>query len=192
VIGSGIGSAGINKPIFCNGANLMFEKKIYMELNDPLKQDIISGDDTFLLHQVKKIYPLSIKVLKSADALVLTRPGATIKDFMNQRIRWTSKSRYYNDKDIIVSGSVVFFSCLVVVFWLAVFFVHGHVLYFILFSSKLTGDWIFLSRVLAFFKKQKLHVLIPLGSIFYPVYIICIAIYGNIGKYNWKGRRYRS
>ena len=85
----------------CNGANLAYEKKAFDEVSgfSGINQ-IASGDDMLLMHKIWKKYPDKIFYLKSKDAIVQTQPMKTRKEFFNQRIRWASKARYYEDKKI--------------------------------------------------------------------------------------------
>ena len=94
LIASTAGAIGISKPIMANGANLAFNKKVYSEIN--LRSKIASGDDIFLIHSTKKLNRKSIMFLKSKEALVRTASPKNIHQFIQQRIRWASKSIYYN------------------------------------------------------------------------------------------------
>ena len=94
----GITGASVYKKFhsMCNGANLAYEKKAFNDAGGFEGIDnIASGDDMLLMHKIQKIYPDRIKYLKSADVVVQTQPQETLKDFMNQRIRWASKADKY-------------------------------------------------------------------------------------------------
>lgn len=54
LIASGAGAAGSYMPIMCNGANLAFAKKAWLESSKDLKDEELSGDDVFLLLSIKK------------------------------------------------------------------------------------------------------------------------------------------
>ena len=43
------GAVGINSPIMCNGANLIYERELFHEFSNPLKEELISGDDILSL-----------------------------------------------------------------------------------------------------------------------------------------------
>ncbi len=190
LMASGAGAAGIRKPIYCNSANLMFYRDTYLEIKDPLKINIASGDDTFLLHHVKKLHPKDIYVLKSTDAIVKTKPAVNLKDFVNQRIRWISKGKYYTDSHIILSSAIVILSNLTVLGWMIAALVNAHVFFIFPLIFKMIIDWIFMKPVLSFFNKRKLHYFIPILSILYPAYVLFFTIAGLSGNFTWKGRRY--
>ena len=190
LMASGAGAAEIHKPIYCNGANLMFYKDTYMAITNPLRMNIASGDDTFLLHHIKKLYPKDIYVLKSADAIVKTKPAANLKDFVNQHIRWISKGKYYTDFHIILSSAIVILSNLTVLGWIITALISAHVFFILPLIWKMIIDWIFMIPVLSFFNRKKLHYFIPVLSILYPVYVVFFTMAGLSGKFTWKGRRY--
>ena len=188
--GSGAGAAGIDKPIFCNGANLMFKKQTYMNLQDPLLKKTASGDDTFLLHKIKKKYSGRIKFLKSIEATVKTQGAGKINDFFQQRVRWTSKSRYYKDFDLIMTACIVFLTNLTILYWYIMFFITGSLFFLFFYSVKTSIDGIFLWPVLKFYKKSRLFYLVPLVQLLYPVYIVFTVISASFLSFKWKGRRY--
>ena len=56
LIGSAAGAIGINKPILCNGANLAYRRKVFLESTNYESDNIMSGDDVFfLLNLIKRI-----------------------------------------------------------------------------------------------------------------------------------------
>ncbi len=190
LMASGAGATGIHGPIYCNGANLMFEKRTYAAMKDPLEMRAVSGDDTFLLHQIKSNFPDKISVLKCRDAVVVTAPSARLKEFINQRIRWVSKSRYYGDFPILISASIVTVSNLTVLAWMAAAIICTNLLFLIPFGLKMITDWLFITPVLSYFRKKKLHFLVPLLSVLYPLYVVIIAPAGLSCGFTWKGRRF--
>ncbi|MBN2212957.1 MAG: glycosyltransferase [Bacteroidales bacterium] len=190
LIAAGAGAAGIHMPIYCNGANLLFEKDTYISMKDPLKMNAVSGDDTFLLHQVKTMHPGKILVLKCRDATVLTKPLNTPKEFMNQRIRWISKWRHYNDFQIFVSALIVMASNLTILGWMTAALICLNALFLLPFLFKMTIDWLFMIPVLSYFQKKKLHFFVPVLSVLYPFYTAIFALAGLHGRFNWKGRHF--
>ncbi|UCH15167.1 MAG: glycosyltransferase, partial [Bacteroidales bacterium] len=46
LVGSGAGAAGRLHPVFCSGANLIYEKELFHKYEDPLNRESASGDDT--------------------------------------------------------------------------------------------------------------------------------------------------
>jgi cellulose synthase/poly-beta-1,6-N-acetylglucosamine synthase-like glycosyltransferase len=99
-------SAGLNKPLLCNGANIAYEKTLFNELNVYEKDDIASGDDMFMLHKAYSSYPDKVKYLKAKSAIVKTAPCKTWKALFQQRLRWAGKVKYFDSKESIL---VLFF-----------------------------------------------------------------------------------
>src|SRR5690606_34027189 len=95
-------SIGNKMPSTCNGANLAYKKQVFLEL-DGFKgiDDLASGDDELFLHKVAKAYPGTIGFCKAKEACVYTHAKPNLKEFIQQRRRWASKSVKYKDKKII-------------------------------------------------------------------------------------------
>ena len=64
-------------------------------------ENVASGDDVFLMQKINKKYPNSIVFLKNKDAVAYTDSPASFSEFVNQRIRWTSKSSRHADKGVV-------------------------------------------------------------------------------------------
>ena len=181
-----------NQLSMCNGANLAYEKKIFNEVNgfDGI-DNIASGDDMLLMHKIAKQHPEKIHYLKSKEAIVSTQPMKTWKDFFNQRIRWASKARHYWDKRIILVLLLVYFFNLSF-FTLAVagFFCHHYWLYLGgLWLAKTIIEFPFVYSVSLFFGKQSLMKYFFFLQPLHIIYTIGSGLFGQFGKYEWKGRR---
>ena len=191
LIGSGAGAIGVNQPIMCNGANLLFEKSLYENSN--IKNHIASGDDIFLMLYAKRINKKSIHFIRSKEAIVYTKPVKSVKEFLNQRIRWTSKSKTYRDFDIIFTALIVTFTNLI----LALGFVYTIWdfsflnTFILLFIIKSIFDLLILIPVTKFFYPLKLLWLFFPLQIIYPFYIVFTVIFGLIGNFNWKDRYFQ-
>lgn len=186
-------SAAFRNPVLCNGANLAFEKSAFFD-DDGYNSfsGYASGDDTGLLHKIKKKYGgKAIGFLKSAEAVVYTKAQPTPARFFNQRRRWASKTRHYNDFTTLALAIVAgLCSVSVVLSLLLSFFSSKFALVFIiLFSIKTAVDLIFLIPVTAFFKKQRLLWLMVPMQVLYVFYVVFAGALSQSGKYEWKGRR---
>ena len=190
--GSAGGSAGIKRPVLCNGANLAYRRDILTKIPDKLKPAHASGDDIFLLHELKRGEDKKISYIKSEKAIVVSEPQPDPGSFWNQRKRWTSKSRIYHDPDSITAATVVFLMNLLLLSTLLLSFViPGMILLFLLlFAVKSITDFIFLATVAGFFRKKHLLRYFFLLQVLYFIYASIIPFAGNFGKYSWKGRIY--
>ena len=183
-----------NKLTMCNGANLGYEKKAFEQVNGFANADqIASGDDMLLMHKIWKKYPGDVHYLKSKNAIVSTQPAKTWKEFLNQRIRWASKARQYDDKRLLPVLLLVYFfnlSFLALVlagfwnyyYWLAVI---------ILWLLKTLVELPFFTSVSNFFDKQWTARWFIFFQPLHIVYTIVSGLFGQFGKYEWKGRRVR-
>lgn len=193
LIGLGASTIGNNNPSTCNGANLAYEKAAFLEVGGFKGiDDLASGDDELLLHKMAALYEGKIGFLKNSDAVVYTHAKATLREFIQQRKRWASKSTRYKDKSVIILGiSIWLFNLsLIVNALLAIIFPQSDVLWFfgVQLLSKLFVEFVFLASVTSFFKRKQLLVLLPVLNPFHILYFMYIGVAGNSGKYNWKGR----
>ena len=176
----------------CNGANLLYEKKAFKAVDGFSGIDeIASGDDMLLMHKISNRFPKKVHYLKTQDALVSTQPVKTWKAFFDQRIRWASKAKNYDDKRIMIVLAVVYlFNLSFIALLIAGVFDSSYWMI-------LGGLWIlktlvelplFIS-VAVFFNKQWA---IKWFFIFQPIHIVYTVIsgfFGQFGKYEWKGRQ---
>jgi cellulose synthase/poly-beta-1,6-N-acetylglucosamine synthase-like glycosyltransferase len=220
LIGMGASTIGNNKPSTCNGANLAYERQAFYEVGGFKGiDDLASGDDELLLHKMAEKYGNKIGFLKNHDAIVYTQAKPTLREFIQQRKRWASKSTRYKNKSIIVLGILVWlFNLSIVLNLLAgiILLLFGsaqaellqamantmdtakisggqQLLYLALlqFCIKLMIEFLFLKKVTQFARRPELMQLLPLLNILHIVYLIYIGIAGNSGKYSWKGRMVR-
>ena len=192
----GITGASVYKNIhsMCNGANLAYERKAFYEVNGFADVDhIASGDDMLLMYKIWKKYPQRIHYLKSKDAIVTTQPMKTWKEFFNQRIRWASKAKQYDDKRIFAVLLLVylfnlsFLGLLVAGIWNLEF----GIWFFALWLGKTLIEFPFVYSVATFFNKQKLMKYFFFFQPIHIFYTILSGLFGQFGKYEWKGRKVR-
>lgn len=184
-------SALMRNPLMCNGANIAYTKRAFLDVNGfSGNEQTPSGDDILLMIKFKKKFPEKIKYLKSKEATVFTAGPKTVSDFINQRKRWVSKNRFYSDWFVIGS------SWLVLVFNLSILTLMGLSLInkgfaeilFVSFSVKLIIDFLFLFLAASFFNRKSLLWLYLPVQIMYIFYVPVISIAGLTGNFSWKGR----
>lgn len=176
----------------CNGANLAYERKAFEEVNGFKGIDTIaSGDDMLLMHKIFQRYPNGVQFLKSKQSIVQTEGMNTISSFLNQRIRWASKSDKYDDKRIFgVLLVVYFFNCCFPLLAIAALFNSVAIYWLIgLLVGKTVIELVFLSPVAAFFSKQSLLWWFPVAQPFHIIYTIAAGWLGKFGSYKWKERK---
>ena len=186
------GAFGAGHSIMCNGANLAFDRETIEQQEDIMQTQYTSGDDIFLMHRIKQLYPDELFYIKSNDAVVTTGGQPDFRSFIQQRIRWALKSRGYRDIDTIITGMVVLLINLLLLWTLAgTFFEPFMFIFFIfLYIIKTIPDLLLLTTVSSFFRVKKSMWLFPLAQLVYPIYAVFTALASLTGKHSWKGRRY--
>jgi poly-beta-1,6-N-acetyl-D-glucosamine synthase len=185
---SGAGSAMLDKPVFCSGANLVFDKESWMQASSLLDGvHLKSGDDVFLLHAFKKLRK-SISFLNNPETIVETDGETTLKKFLYQRMRWGGKSSAYKDLETIKLAMLVFITnlFLFVLMFLSFFLEYAFVLFMILFLLKLATDFLLLKAGLSFFKMRITFAKYVVFSLLYPIYIAVAALGGFFIPEKWK------
>lgn len=190
----GITGASVYKRFhsMCNGANLAYEKKVFYEVNgfEGIAK-IASGDDMLLMHKIQKVYPDRMTFLKSPCVVVQTLPAETLKDFINQRIRWASKADKYTDKKITAVLLLVYLlNAWIFILGISSFFYRqSFYLFLISIGMKIIVELFFLYPVSKFFGRQKLLGWFVPAQPFHIVYTLIAGWLGKFGKYSWKGRK---
>ncbi len=191
LVASGAGSVNMRFPIMCNGANLAFGKKEFLEVGGYKNNlNYMSGDDMFLLIKMKKKYPGRVSFLKSYDASVFTFAAKSFNSFYNQRKRWVSKSKAYSDFAIISSAVIVYvFNLSILISSVAgIWNVRFLYLALSLLLTKAIADFPIIISISRFAKKTSLlYLYLPL-QIVYVFYIVFFGFVGFFGRFSWKGR----
>ncbi len=192
----GVTGAGIHRGFMhmCNGANLAYEKAAFVEVGGFEGIDkMASGDDMLLMQKIARRYPGQLGFLKQAGACVLTPAAANLRAFVQQRIRWASKSKAYSEWKITFILALVFFLCCNILFGFLLLPILGWGIIWpiaLQLVVKSIMDYLFLSRLAAFFNRNDLmRIFIPAQAL-HLLYIACIGTLGNLlSQYEWKGRQ---
>jgi len=178
----------------CNGANLAFSKEAYHKVDAYKGIDhLASGDDYLLMMKMQELYPNRISFLKSDKAIVQTNPQPDWTSFLQQRIRWASKSGKYDDKKLTIILMLVYlynFSFL----FLTICGFADHYYWFVVLLMlllKIIVEYYFLIPVSKFFKKDIKLMSFACMQALHIAYIITAGFLGFVGVYIWKGRRVR-
>ena len=190
LIVSGAGAIGVKDAIFCNGANMAYRKDVFLQFNDFNDSKTVSGDDVFLLHNLKEKYPASIVFAKDKDVIVRTTSEKNLNSYINQRKRWASKSREYKDFSSIYVSYLVFLTNLCLVFLIFMVILDKSFFNFLCFFYliKYIVDLVLLYPILKFFKRQDLTKWIFPFEFFYSFYIILLIVLSFTQNFVWKGR----
>jgi len=189
-----ITAAGIKHKAFfmANGANIAYEKSLFAELSGYEGDSFASGDDMMLIQKTANKFSEQIGYLKSKESIVSTQPTKTIKELINQRKRWASKSMAYPDKGIIkVQGYVFLLVITIIINFLLIPFTNGLSLFsfaFLLFI-KLTMDYLFLNKMSLYFDNTVALKSFFGASLWFIIYILRAGWEAFFpSKYRWKDR----
>jgi cellulose synthase/poly-beta-1,6-N-acetylglucosamine synthase-like glycosyltransferase len=193
LISSAAGSCRAGFPILANGANMAFTRQAYESCGGfSGNMQFASGDDMFMMMSIKRKFGAeAIHFLRSEEAIVNTPVALRLKPFIQQRLRWVSKSRGYTDPMLIASSILVFLTnaCLAFI-GISAMVSHEYVQYFLLFYIlKLFIDFTLMLSYSRFQRSVSLLWLFPIMELMNAVYTLVIGIAGNIVKYEWKGRQ---
>ena len=179
-------------PTMCNGANLMYSKKVFVEV-DGFKgnHEVPTGDDIFLMQKIHEHFPGSIGYVKNFEACVFTKPESTFNSFVAQRVRWVSKSKRFSDwKVALILVFAWLFNLYIIIAalavlqplelsWLPIAIIGG---------TKLFADLVFDIPVTYFFRKMVMLLLLPVVEILHVFYTVIIGALSLSGRYRWKDR----
>lgn len=189
LMGTTAAFASAQNPILCNGANLLFQKEVWLKYRHQLHLDVASGDDVFLLQAIKKDGG-KISIAQDIQLAVATQVSASWGAFLQQRIRWGSKAKYYSDPSLKALSWLVFLSqlnfiALLIALPFSNFYFNINVLW--LWSLYLAMSVLFLGDVSKWYQLKLGSYLLP-SAIFYPFYLVFTAFAALFRKAEWKGR----
>ena len=186
------GYSGIKKPFMCSGANLAFKKNTFELVNGYQSHlHISSGEDVFLMEEIKKINPNSIHYGLIRELIVKTTTVNTLKSFIQQRIRWASKAKYNSNHlnlfaaFIILAANLLFLALFVAILKKSVIIPYLSI--FVL--AKFVFDFLLLFLASNFLGRTK-HIwwLIPFECIYW-IYALIVGISSLFLKPYWKGKK---
>ena len=184
------GFCGINRPFMCNGANLAFTKQAYEAVNGYLNHlHISSGEDVFLLEDLKKIDSQKIHYSWQKELTVKTKSITSLSDFLNQRLRWAYKAKYNSNFINLSVGFIVLCANLIfLVFILSLIKNQPITPYLAIFVlTKLIFDFLLLFLASKFLGRVKyLRLLIPFECVYW-LYALIVGLGSLVIKPTWKG-----
>jgi cellulose synthase/poly-beta-1,6-N-acetylglucosamine synthase-like glycosyltransferase len=181
-----------HKPTMANGANLIFKKSIFLELN-PFENNktIAGGDDIFTLEAFYKYNPNKVISIKDPNAAVSTNVLTNLSELWNQRIRWVKKTAFQTTSNTEKSQKnlalfFIFFWVLTSITW----YYSCYEILLLLWFGKIVADTIILKKIFHCFKQPISIFEIILSSIFQNFFIPILGLAHPFSKTNWKQRIY--
>tara|TARA_A100000164_G_scaffold226687_1_gene200964 strand:+ start:148 stop:1239 length:1092 start_codon:yes stop_codon:yes gene_type:complete len=182
IIAANAGAAGWNHYWSGTGQNLAYYKKDFLQIGgfEPVK-DKISGDDMYLVQSISRFKNGYIQI--DPNSHVKTKAMKSIKDFINQRIRWSSnsKSNFKNTPIFFTFLIVSFFENLLILFS-TILFKQGYLIW----GIKITLDGIIILFGSKLFEKSFDIKTYFIWAILQPFYIPLIGVLGLFNKFSWK------
>jgi cellulose synthase/poly-beta-1,6-N-acetylglucosamine synthase-like glycosyltransferase len=174
---------GTGRGFLCTGRNLAYRKRLFDEVGgfEKIKHSV-SGDDDLFLQLVRSTTTWKIRYMTGAEGIVTTFPPISWSQFVNQRTRHISASRYYLPDVAFAYG----ISHLLVLASIVLLFI-SPLAGLLLFIIRLNIDAIFLAH-----GKEIIHENIGVADFFFNecllvLYTLTIGPLGYMKKFNWKG-----
>lgn len=187
LIGVTFAMAAYNRPVIANGAQLLIKKD-----KANWKENIVSGDDVFALHRIKKEGG-AISFNINPDLVAQTAMPNTWRSVWSQRLRWASKSAGYADRDTLILGWVVLsvhVGLWVLFFW-ALFQPAALSLFLTMLLTKFVLDLTLLMSVMRWFGCGNSLLLFPVAFIINLIQYPLVFLAGRFGGFIWKNRSYQ-
>ena len=186
------GYSGIKKPFMCNGANLAFKKDAYQLVSGYQSHlHISSGEDIFLMEDIKKMNPESIHYALIRELIVKTAAINTLKGLFQQRIRWAYKAKYNSNNlnvfagFIILAANLLFLALFVAILKKSVIIPYLSIFVF----AKFVFDFLLLFLASDFLGRRKsIWWIIPFECLYW-IYAIIIGITSLFSKPYWKEKK---
>ncbi|MBA4239257.1 MAG: hypothetical protein C0448_00920 [Sphingobacteriaceae bacterium] len=186
------GFTGIHKPFICNGANLAFKQSTYHAVSGYQSHlSISSGEDVFLMEDFKKLSSKSIHYALIRELIVKTTPVNSIKELLNQRIRWAYKSKSNpNHLNLFAGFVIVAANLLVLALFVAILKKSVIIPYLSIFVlAKFVFDFLLLFLASDFLGRIKyIWWLVPFECIYW-LYALIVGITSLFIKPYWKGKK---
>ena len=148
----------------------------YLKHAGNLHDELVSGDDVFLLHNIKKDSGKTILWLESAEASVITPASANLLSFLRQRGRWISKAGAYSDSFTKVLAIVTFVTISAQLLLLigGLFSTELLLVFSVYFVLKSIPDFLFLSDTAERYGKKSLMRWFLPSQLIYPFYVLAV------------------
>ncbi len=181
-------SARMKMPMMCNGASLIFRRSVFLS-NIESHRSISSGDDLFLLANIMKSEG-SIGLCWKGFADVVISPVKTVREAINQRLRWAGKTtKIPASKSSVLHFFFALFSAMHLLALIGFFFSSLQEISLIFLLVKISFEvvgirFVFSSRM----KLNQVFMLIP-QLVLYPFFSLSIFISSLFFIPKWKERR---
>lgn len=193
LVALGLYQFSLGKPTMANGANLMFNKALFLKLN-PFKShhNIAGGDDIFALEAFFENNPQKVISVSNAKAAVVTKVVENFSDFWHQRVRWIRKTKVQKTKN--TANSQILLALFFLFFWgftlISLFLKHYEIIT-VLWLGKLFSDVFSIHQIFKKFNQNTNFKEILFASIYQNLFIPALGAFSAFQKsVHWKNRTY--
>jgi len=182
----GAGAIGHQQPFLANGANWGYRRALYDQAGGFCGiEAAASGDDDLLLQKMRR-REYSVAFADEADCRVRTTPCVSLSAFLQQRLRWASKTTLYPFSIIALEGFIFLYNASLLLLAILVFFRPTWLFFFLV---KIFCDAGLLHRSGAPPGRKNL-VDFLLAQWWQVLYTLLVGLLAWRGRFVWKGRRY--
>lgn len=188
VNGINAGVAGLCRPIMASGANMLYRKTTFEEVDSyESHKQYASGDDMFLLKDFRE-NKKQIRLVVDKDLSIQTDAPQTWNAFMMQRLRWLGKTGGL--KDQLANGLAIIQLIYTFTFYVLLIFGFYYSLEcgLIIWGVKSLLDIFLYVPFFRMIKKLNRLWLFPIYELLFPIYNLILVIMLPFVKPKWKGR----
>lgn len=189
IVFCGVGAAGHNNPLICNGSNLSYRLQTFKEAGGYRGNEFLpSGDDDLLLQNIHNKTAWKIKYSLDPDTINYTLPLAGFSDFINQRARWASKSIHYPKwwLFLVLLAIYLYYASLILLLPAAVFGLFSWTVYISGLLLKMIPEALIISRALSVLQRSQLGKYFVVAQPLQIIYVLIVGFLGFFKKFNWK------
>lgn len=182
------GAIGNSSAITCTGRNLAYRRAVYDQVSGFQKiNQSVSGDDDLFLQLVHKETDWKIQSATESESIVPSYQSKSIIGLFRQKRRHLSAGKFYHFN---VQVSYFLFHAanlfLFVYFLMALFLKTSDLLPLLMFSAKLIGDFLLLSKGVKVFHQPGIQNHFLIWEIFFLFSNVLIGPASWSGKIRWK------
>ncbi len=183
------GISGWMRPIFASGANLLYNTEAFQKYDSiTAHAHVSSGDDTFLLGDFIR-HKADVRLHTSCDLAIRTETPQSFREYLEQRLRWVSKTKALGDSlNTLVAMQQFFFTLLIVSFTILLFAMGQIDLAMIMVLGKLSIDVVVFAPYFIRLRRTTTFLILPLAELWFPLFSLIIAVLIPFYQPKWKGR----
>ncbi len=187
------GLAGLKRPIIASGANLLYKREVFNDVDDLASHSYIaSGDDTYLLRDFRN-NKKDIRLTSSLKCAVYTETPKSFREFIDQRLRWVAKTMDIGDN---LGTFVAMFQFILAITFFGLLgvaaFIGDWELFSTLFIGKVIADMVLFLPFFIKMRRLLTWTLIPIYEVLFPFYSLLLFILMFTYNPKWKGREIKS